>query len=171
MSVDRSTCPNCSADSTDPRTKLFFFYNEEWYKQLTPQASANNIEVPTAQERKAISLSPSTAPASQSSFATPAIASAGTWVEWRCLSRAISMPKSCMSPGSAGGVSISSRCRTPPFGGNAYNYTSQISSKYPRREDIVRVDYLINQNNRLTGRYINNYDDQILVLRNHHAEL
>ncbi len=33
------------------KTKLFFFYNEEWYKQLTPQASANNIEVPTAAER------------------------------------------------------------------------------------------------------------------------
>jgi hypothetical protein len=33
------------------RNKLFFFYNEEWYKQLTPQASANNVEMPTALER------------------------------------------------------------------------------------------------------------------------
>ena len=30
------------------RNKLFFFYNEEWYNQLTPQASANNVEMPTA---------------------------------------------------------------------------------------------------------------------------
>jgi hypothetical protein len=27
------------------------------------------------------------------------------------------------------------------IGGSLYNYTSQISSKYPRREDIVRIDY------------------------------
>lgn len=34
------------------RTKLFFFWNEEWYKQLTPQASADNVEMPTALERR-----------------------------------------------------------------------------------------------------------------------
>src|SRR5208283_774052 len=33
------------------RNKLFFFYNEEWYRQLTPQASAQNVEMPTALER------------------------------------------------------------------------------------------------------------------------
>jgi hypothetical protein len=47
-------------------------------------------------------------------------------------------------------------------GGTSYNYTSQVSSHYPRREDIVRVDYLLNDKNRISGRFINNYDDQIL---------
>ena len=34
-------------------------------------------------------------------------------------------------------------------GGSSYNYTSQVSSQYPRREDIVRIDYLLNDKNRI----------------------
>jgi hypothetical protein len=49
------------------------------------------------------------------------------------------------------------------IGGSLYNYTSQVSSKYPRREDIVRVDYVVNDKNRIYGRVIHNYDDQILT--------
>ena len=45
-------------------------------------------------------------------------------------------------------------------GGNAYNYTSQQPSKYPRREDIVRVDWQISDNTRLSGRWVHNHDAQ-----------
>ena len=45
-------------------------------------------------------------------------------------------------------------------GGNVYNFTSQAPSSYPRRENIVRVDYQITSNTRLSGRWIHNYDDQ-----------
>src|SRR5471030_1666457 len=43
--------PKALGGFNQSRNKLFFFYNEEWYKQLTPQASANNVEMPTAAER------------------------------------------------------------------------------------------------------------------------
>ena len=143
------------------KTKLFFFYNEEWYKQLTPQASANNVEMPTPAER--------TGDFSQSvngNGAAIIVRDTGN-----CLGSNGSgaanpfpgniIPKSCMYPGSAAVLNFFPTPNTT-IGGNSYNYTSQVSSHYPRREDIVRVDYIINDKNRLTGRYINNYDDQIL---------
>jgi hypothetical protein len=143
------------------KTKLFFFYNEEWYNQLTPQASANNIEVPTALERQG-NFSQSVNGTGQPII----IRDSGN-----CLGANVGgvampfpgniIPKSCMFPGAQAVLNFFPMPNTT-IGGNAYNYTSQVSSKYPRREDIVRIDYLLNQNNRLTGRYINNYDDQIL---------
>ena len=41
-----------------------------------------------------------------------------------------------------------------------YNYTSQVPSAYPRRENILRIDWQIASSTRLSGRWINNYDDQ-----------
>ena len=143
------------------KTKLFFFYNEEWYKQLTPQASANNIEVPTAAER--------TGDFSQSVNGNGApliIKDTGN-----CLGANGSgapqpfpgnkIPQSCMFPGAQAVLNLFPMPNTTA-GGSSYNYTSQVSSHYPRREDIVRIDYLLNDKNRIYGRFINNYDDQIL---------
>ncbi len=45
-------------------------------------------------------------------------------------------------------------------GRNDFNYTSQRSSEYPRREDILRIDYQITDNMRLSGRFIRNSDEQ-----------
>jgi hypothetical protein len=143
------------------RQKLFFFYNEEWYKQLTPQASANNIEVPTALERQG-NFSQSVNGNGQALI----IKDGGN-----CLGNNGSgpaqpfpgniIPKSCMYPGSQAVLNFFPMPNTTA-GGSSYNYTSQVSSRYPRREDIARIDYLINDKNRISARGINNYDDQIL---------
>ena len=45
-------------------------------------------------------------------------------------------------------------------GGNSYNYTSQVPSSYPRRENVIRVDWQISSATRLSGRWVYNYDDQ-----------
>jgi hypothetical protein len=144
------------------KSKLFFFYNEEWYKQLTPQASSQNVEMPTALERNGDFSQ------SVNGNGAPIIVRDGG----NCLGASGSgtaqpfpgnvIPKTCFFPGSQAVLSLFPMPNTT-IGGNQYNYTTQISSHYPRREDIVRVDYLINDKNRLTGRLINNYDDQILA--------
>jgi hypothetical protein len=144
------------------RTKLFFFYNEEWYKQLTPQASANNVEMPTAAERNGDFSQ------SVNGNGAPIVIRDGG----NCLGNNVSstpapfpgniVPKTCFYPGSQAILNLFPAANTT-IGGSLYNYTSQVSSKYPRREDIVRVDYVLNDKNRIYGRFIHNYDDQILT--------
>ena len=43
-------------------------------------------------------------------------------------------------------------------GVNGANFRSQISDSYPRREDLVRIDYKASDSLTLFGRYINNID-------------
>jgi hypothetical protein len=144
------------------RTKLFFFWNEEWYKQLTPQASADNVEMPTALER-AGNFSQSV-----NGNGAPIVVRDGG----NCLGNNVSakpapfpgniIPQTCFFPGAQSVLNFFPMPNTT-IGGSLYNYSSQVSSKYPRREDIVRVDYAINDKNRVYGRFIHNYDDQILT--------
>jgi hypothetical protein len=144
------------------KTKLFFFYNEEWYKQLVPQASAQNIEVPTPAERNG-DFSQSV----NGNGAPIIVRDSGNCLGTNGTGTAVPfpgnmIPKTCWFPGAQAVLNLFPTPNTT-IGGNLYNYTSQVSSKYPRREDIVRIDYLINDKNRLAGRFINNYDDQILA--------
>jgi hypothetical protein len=144
------------------KTKLFFFYNEEWYKQLTPQASANNIEVPTAAERNgdfSQSVNGNGAPLIIKDTGN-CLGANGSGAAQPFPGNII--PKSCMFPGAQAVLNFFPAANTT-IGGSQYNYTSQVSSHYPRREDIVRIDYLLNDRNKITGRFINNYDDQILA--------
>ena len=143
------------------KQKLFFFYNEEWYKQLTPQASANNIEVPTAAERNgdfSQSVNGNGAPLIIRDTGN-CLGGNGSGTAQPFPGNVI--PKSCMYPGAQATLNFFPMPNSTA-GGSSYNYSSQVSSKYPRREDIVRIDYLLNNTNTISGRFINNYDDQIL---------
>src|SRR5262249_49518279 len=52
----------------------------------------------------------------------------------------------------------------PNVSGNpSFNYTSSVSTKYPRREDILRVDYNITDRTRLSARYTNNKEERLLA--------
>ena len=144
------------------KSKLFFFYNEEWYKQLMPQASAQNVEMPTALERNgdfSQSVNGNGAPIIVRDSGN-CLGTSGSGTALPFPGNVI--PKSCFFPGAQAVLNLFPTPNTS-IGGNQYNYTSQVSSHYPRREDIVRVDYLLNDKNRLSGRLINNYDDQVLV--------
>jgi hypothetical protein len=46
--------------------------------------------------------------------------------------------------------------------GTGYNYTSQLSNKLPRREDLLRIDANITQNIRVFGHFIQNVFPQVL---------
>lgn len=144
------------------KTKLFFFWNEEWYNQLTPQASANNVEMPTALERSGDFSQ------SVNGNGQPLVVRDGG----NCLGANANgtsapfpgnkIPQTCFFPGSQAVLNLFPLPNST-IAGSLYNYSSQISSKYPRREDIVRVDYVLNDKNRIYGRIIHNYDDQILT--------
>jgi hypothetical protein len=132
------------------KNKLFFFASQEYYSQLVPQASSVNILVPTAAER--------TGDFSHSVDGT---------------GKAITITDPTTGVAFPGNIIPASRIYAPgtailkflptantTAGGFGYNYTSQVPSSYPRSETILRGDWLINDNARLSVRWAYNHDDQ-----------
>ncbi len=138
------------------KDKLFFFWSQEFQRQLRPN-TARNVSVPTALERKGdFSQSvdnngnPFTLkdPANNGSpFPNNVIPSSRLYAPGLALLNFLPAPNisnSCaMAPGTAGCI-------------KGYDYTSQISDSYPRREDLVRVDYNVTSKARVFGHYLQN---------------
>jgi hypothetical protein len=129
--------------------KVFFFAAQEYYDQLVPQTTSNNIRVPTAAERtgdfsqtvdgtgRAI---PIIDPLTGLQFPGNRIPANRLYAPGQAVLGLFPLPNSTASA--------------------TYNYTSQVPSQYPRREDIARVDWQISPNTRLSGRWVHNFDDQ-----------
>jgi hypothetical protein len=132
------------------KNKLFFFISQEYYSQLVPQASSNNILVPTAAERtgnfsasvdgtgKAITIID---PTTGTAFPGNIIPSARIYAPGEAILNFLPSPNTTA-------------------GGFGYNYTSQVPSSYPRNETILRGDYQISSSTRLSVRWVYNHDDQ-----------
>jgi len=132
------------------KNKLFFFASQEYYSQLVPQATSQNILVPTAAER--------------SGDFSHSVDGTG---------KAINIIDPTTSVAFPGNLIPSSRIYAPgtavlnflptsntTAGGYGYNYTSQVPSSYPRNETILRGDWMINDSARLSVRWVYNHDDQ-----------
>ncbi len=131
------------------KDKLFFFFSEEFQRQLQPNA-AQNKTVPTALERKG--------DFSQS-------------VDNNNKALVIKDPNTGQPfPGNiipasrfyAPGQALLNIYPLPNTAGTGYNYTSQLSSRLPRREDLLRLDYNATQNIRIFGHFIQNSFPQSL---------
>src|SRR5882724_331317 len=132
------------------RNKLFFFISQEYYRQLVPQAASVNILVPTAAERggdfsrsvdgsgRAITI---TDPNTSAPFPGNIVPANRIYAPGKSILNFLPAPNTIA-------------------GGAVYNYTSQVPSSYPRSENILRGDYQINSNARLSVRWVYNRDDQ-----------
>lgn len=132
------------------KNKLFFFYSQEHYRQLVPE-TARNIRVPTVAERGGdfSSILPTTVIRDVNNCLGNG---AGTPFPGNII------PSQCFY----GGGQILKFYPLPNVSGNSqFNYTSQRSSTYPRREDILRIDFVLSENTRMSGRFIRNGDDQL----------
>ena len=130
--------------------KLFFFFNEEHYRQLVPDGTFS-IRVPTAAERggdfsqttdgngRAVPLRD---PNTNAPFPGNVIPSNRFFTDGAAILKIYPLPNDTT-------------------GGFRYNYTSQGSDKLPRQEHILRVDYNITDHVRLSGRYIYSPDQGI----------
>ena len=131
------------------KDRLFFFFSQEWYRQLVPEA-ARNVRVPTAAER-----------AGNFSALLPATVIRDVN---NCLGNGFGaafpgnvIPSQCWF----GGGQILNVYPQPNVAGNSqFNFTSQRSSQYPRSEAILRLDYRLGSATTLSGRFIRNGDDQ-----------
>jgi hypothetical protein len=144
------------------KDKFFFFFSQEYQEQLKPQ-DLHRVTVPTALER--------TGDFSQSVDKNgnpfPYIRDYSTGLP--CNSTNIA---GCYQYGgvlgridptklSALGLNILKAYPLPnaqSAGNQGFNYQSQISDSYPRREDLLRGDWNINSKNKAFVRWINNSD-------------
>ncbi len=130
------------------KNKLFFFWSQEWQKQLLPQAT-QSATVPTAAERNGdFSLTHEgdgrlviiKDPLSGAAFPGNQIP-ANRW--------------------NANGQKMLKYLPLPNVTGqNSYNFQSQVSAAYPRRQEMVRVDWNINDSWRVFFRGILDDDTQ-----------
>jgi hypothetical protein len=131
------------------RDKVYFFWSQEYYRQLVPTGEVNRIRVPTALER-------------QGDF-SQTVDGNGQLLIIYDPSTGLPFPGNKIVPTSAqkpvfDEVSklLSSYVQPNVTGNNSYNYFTQLSYSNPRREDILRLDYQIDGRNRIYGRWIHN---------------
>ncbi len=135
------------------KDKLFFYWNQEWYEQLAP-VGARNIRIPTEAERNGNFSQTVDGNGNPITIISPFTRQPypGNIIPAEDLNR---FP---------GGSAILNFYPLPNVAGrNDFNYTSSISTQYPRREDILRVDWNISERTRLTGRYTNNKEQRLLA--------
>ena len=141
------------------KDKAFFYFGEEFQEQLNPQ-NLRNVRVPTALER--------TGDFSQSLDGNGALFP---------YIRDYTTGKPCSAANTAGcfqyggivgrvdpsrlsseGLAILNAYPLPNTNSGNYNFVSGISDQYPRREDVVRIDYNPNDKLRTFYRWLNNKD-------------
>ncbi len=132
------------------KQKLFFFFGQEWQRQLVPNGQ-RNVTVPTALERMGdfsqthdgsgvpvIIMNPSTGKPFDNNM----------------------IPKSQQD---ANGIKILNFYPQPNVTGHPdYNYTSQVSAGYPRRQEVYRGDWNINDKWRFFARAVKDTDLQLM---------
>ena len=126
------------------KDKLFFFFGQEYYRQLIP-GGITNVRVPTPAELGGDFSQ------TLDGFGAPVVVRDPTTGQ---LYPGNIIPESAILPGMRQALGLYPQ---PNLSGRYdYNFTTQASTEYPRREDIVRVDYQLSAMHRLYGRWINN---------------
>jgi len=134
------------------KDKLFFFFSQEYYRQLIPGSGLDTFRTPTALERSGdfsqsvdgngnplTIYDPTTGLPFPGNKIDPATLPAAQQTIFNQISKLLSL------------------YALPNVTGNpSYNYATQLSYDNPRREDVLRVDYQVNEKNRFYGRWINN---------------
>ncbi len=134
------------------KNKLFFFWSNEWQKQLVPE-TAHNVTVPTALERNgnfSQSVDQTGAPVTiKNPFAGGAPFPNNT------------IPANMLSPVGQKIMNIFPLPNALDAVNKGFNYTSQVSDEEPRLEDLVRIDYNLSSKWRISGTYVLNHQQDV----------
>jgi hypothetical protein len=136
------------------RNKLFFFWNQEIYRQLLPIGGTTQFYTPTALERQG-DFSQST-----DGNGRPIAISGPGITNNKIDPTKLSSAQQTVFAQIQKMLNLFPLPNVTGFGvnGQNYNFSEALSGQHPRREDILRVDYQLNSNNRLFGRWIYNAD-------------
>ena len=130
------------------KNKLYFFWGQEYYRQLIPTGGLDQFRTPTALERQGdFSQTPFTIynPATGKAFP-------GNKIDQSTLTAAQQQVFTNVSKL----LSLYALPNLTPSSPTSANYATQLSYDNPRREDILRVDYQLNGRNRIYGRWVHN---------------
>ena len=154
------------------KNKLFFYWNQEWYQQLVPEGE-RRIRVPTQAERNGDFSQTRDNVGNPIFIRDPQLTGNCNATEqiacFRDPSRATPFNPMGLNiiPANryfSSGQAILNLFPQPNIAGlSDVNYTSSISTKYPRREDTLRVDYNITDRTHLSARYTNNKEERLLA--------
>jgi hypothetical protein len=137
------------------KDKLFFYWNQEWYEQLVP-TGVRNIRVPTQAERNGDFSQTTDGDGNPITVVNP--------ITRQPYPGNIIPQSDPQSAWFSRGQAILNLYPLPNVTGNPqFNFTSSISTLYPRREDILRIDYNISERTRLSARYTNNAEKRLLA--------
>jgi hypothetical protein len=147
---------------TYTKNRFFFFWSQEYQNQLKPQG-AHNQTVPTALERQgdfsqSVDKNGNPFPYIRdytTNLPCSSTNTAGCFAAGGVLGR---IPQSLLSQVGLNILNVYPLPNAQQFQKSGYNYTTQISDSYPRREDLVRFDYNVSSKLRLFVHYINNND-------------
>jgi hypothetical protein len=155
------------------KNKLYFFWGQEYYRQLIPTGGIDTFRTPTALERQGDfsgDLVPSTA-VDRNTLQPTAFVNCDSTPAQGCIYDSASgnaFPGNKIDPSTLSAdqqavfnnvskvLSLYSLPNISNAGPLDSNYATQLSYDNPRREDILRVDWQLNDSNRFYGRWINN---------------
>ena len=137
------------------KNKLFFFWNQEIFRQFIPIGSTVQFYTPTALERQGDFSK------SIDGNGNPIVISGPGITNNKIDPTQLSPAQQAVFAQVQKLLNLFPMPNIPGFGagGQNFNYSTSLSGHDPRREDILRVDYQLNTNNRLFGRWIYNADN------------
>lgn len=147
------------------KDKLFFFWSQEWQRQLVPQ-SARQSRVPTAAELAGDFSQTRDGNGLQIYVKDPLKTGNCTASDQTACFPGNVIPSNRINPNGAAILKLFRRFENTALGGadNGYrfNHNSQQSVSYPRGENSIRIDYNVSESTRAYVRYTRDSDQQIM---------
>ncbi len=137
------------------KDKLFFFFSQEFQRQLRPQAR-RDATFPTDLERTGDFSASVDKDGNPVYIKDPLLTgTCSATVRTACFPNNLIPAARRYGPGMA---ALNFYPKPNALGNKGFNYSSQIPDSYPRREELVRIDYNLSSKWRLFGHFLNNFD-------------
>ena len=157
------------------KQKLFFFFSQERQKRFIPPASLTRVTVPTALERagdfsKSVDGSGNPFPyirdyqATGLCQATPANPTAGVNYQAACFRDGGVLGRIPANRLYGLGLNVLKIYPLPNTTGTVgFNYATESPTNQPERQDLIRLDYNLSSEWRVSGRYVKDTSDRLLA--------
>jgi hypothetical protein len=135
------------------REKLFFFWGQEWNKQLVPRTTAAQVRMPTDLEVQGDFSQTLDGNGNKVTISDPSTGQ--PFANNR-------IPAGRINQSGLNILKLFNKYLNVPQFMPVFNHNSQVSSDYPRRQDTIRIDYRLGQSITIFGRFTQDKDQRLL---------